>query len=243
MKRRNFYPERLLYPDAYKIITSKIDTVELLKKIKNNFFNRRVINSISRLILELKCKFLEYDTILSDDVGGRIPSLIFYYLINKKRKEEGRPPIKIYFLACSANTDNRTNALWNFLYKKKECIGKALVVTEYISSGTTISRLTHLLESVGINFDIASVSINDEAKMYPQHVSKRLYYGDVGDSGEDLYSKREEAGVEKNYSKENPHPELYPNYPMLEKSYYAERISSTRDDIKVIADELFKLLD
>ncbi|MCK4968751.1 MAG: hypothetical protein KAS12_06880, partial [Candidatus Aenigmarchaeota archaeon] len=87
--------------EANKKIDGTINFDQLVDKMKTMLFKKKeLIRSLARLVLELKERITDYDTILSDDSSGRLVSLLLRKIINKQREKSGKKGIKTYFLTA-----------------------------------------------------------------------------------------------------------------------------------------------
>lgn len=102
----------------------------------------------------------EYDLLISDDIGGRIPTLIFREVIKIINPDKN---IKTSFVSggygMPKESDTEGNLeLKDYLSSITKGIKKALVVTQYIHTGKTLLNLATLLKKSGFyNFDMVSV--------------------------------------------------------------------------------------
>ena len=81
--------ERMDDDGAEKIIKEKIDIDQICDRLKTigggyERGKKDVVNTLARLVLELKDKIPEYDTVISDDCSGRLPSLLLKKIIDKR---------------------------------------------------------------------------------------------------------------------------------------------------------------
>lgn len=231
--------QRLPDDEADKIISEKIDIDSLSKKLIIDFQGKQeeIIKSFARLALELKNKMAGYDTILSDDVSGRLVSLFLKDLIDRKRAEKNRSLSKIYFLPGQISLGIPDEQLEKFIENKKYQIRRALLSTEYIGSGITMKTFVDLLEDAGINFDIAALSLIKDPEYYDPRISTRLIYGGINKAGLVFYGA-DFMGVEKKISDENP---LFGRL-VLDKTAIPKNIKNARQDIKTLASELWPLV-
>jgi len=137
-----------------------------------------------------------------------------------------------------------------FIRKKKSSVHKALLVTEYISSGENINQLVEILEQQNINFDVAAVSIRHDISSYIgrrelSDLTKRLRYGATGTAGL-FFWDNPITGV--------TYPDRWweksrSTHPV--KKHYADReelkrvrdaMKRARHDIKLMAEEISKLI-
>lgn len=120
------------------------------------------------MTFELKEEIPHYDTIISDDVSGRLVSLFLREVINKEKIEINEQPVQTYFIAgvssCYEDDFNKAKVkkIEEFISLKFPSIKKALLVTEFIATGNTLNPIVKNLEKQDISFDIASVSISLE---------------------------------------------------------------------------------
>ena len=231
--------------EAKKRIENTLDIEALAKKL-TVFDNESLIESLARLVIELEDKITEYDTILSDDRGGRLVSLFLRNIINKKRKEADKDQAQIYFLSGGHHYSLKVkSAIENFIAKKKQTLGKTLLVTEYIASGQVIESLVNILKSEKIDFDIAAVSWDwkewkgDDR----EEVLANLKYGKRGSIGLKFWNagSSEFGGIDKGYDRKKTDDKLAHPIRSLERD--PKLMKQARDDIKILSRELSKLLD
>ncbi|OGZ59599.1 MAG: hypothetical protein A3A00_00790 [Candidatus Spechtbacteria bacterium RIFCSPLOWO2_01_FULL_38_20] len=226
------------WEEAERIISSTIDIDLLQKKLRSRLFleghppsSESAIWYLARLVLELRERVLQYDTILSDDASGRLPSLLLRKIINRARDAN----IPIYFLAGGHGIPRRAEQIEAFLKKKKGELGKVLLVTEYVFTGLSMTNLTDILKKVGIVFDVASVVVSGTTKY-----EGNIIYGNMGGSDAFFYNKTE-SGVSKYGERDTAEEDLaHPQRHYTEDSK-EERL--VREDLDIIAQELVKLLD
>lgn len=105
----------------------------------------------------------EYDTLISDDGGGRIPTLVLKKILKKINPEQ---KLGTYFVAggfrmpsSSKPADKeKYEELLDYLskLKKKAQPHKALLITQYVGNGSNILKFSQALEKANIrDFDIA----------------------------------------------------------------------------------------
>ena len=223
--------------EVERIISSTIDIDLLQQKLRSRLFlversaSKFTIWCLARLVLELRDRVSQYDTILSDDASGRLPSLLLRKIMNKARDTN----IPIYFLAAGHGLSSRAEHVEAFLKKKKGELGKVLLVTEYIASGVSMINLTDILRKVGIVFDVASVVVSENAK----------YEGDVIYGGKDalgpFFYNLKESGVSKYVERGTTEDQDLAHPQRAKENPYEERL--VREDLDIIAQELVKLLD
>lgn len=116
------------------------------------------------LVEQLKNKIEagEYSLLLSDDTGGRIPTLILRKIMKEKGPEKD---LKTYFLASGRDyhpdkvkNPEEYKKLMDYLKSLDFGKRRTLIVTQYIGSGGTLRKIGSSLEDVGgRNFDFATV--------------------------------------------------------------------------------------
>jgi len=195
-----------------------------------------LVEDLARLVLELKDKLTDYDVIVSDDASGRLPSLFFRKIINRQKKKNGQKGIKIFFAAGGKHkSEEIMDGLGEFFVKNREQLGRVLLVTEHIDSGRSVSRLIDILQEAGVNFDLAAVSLSDDADSYndQQQLYQHLRYGGVNNGGLYFYNHHG-RGITKVYDKIHP----------VKTSYTPQKkINDSRNNIDYLADQLAVLAD
>jgi len=232
--------------EIQKKLSNLGDIMKLAEKVEPPF-NHLSIEALARLVIKLERDLPTYDTILSDDVSGRLPSLLLRKIIDKVRSKNNLGPVKTYFLAAGryAKSEKR-ESIKKFLTDKRNAIGKALLVTEYIQSGEGIAWVMNSLQEAEINFDVASVSSSLENEFYIKEfgdIFKKLRYGQRGDAGLSFYgmTARRVGGVAKDPSNPSPHPEALGGTMGEASRAYQKR---AREDANFLAAEFIdKLLD
>lgn len=231
-----------LWPEYDKEISEKIDInlfrAALRKMGIYEYIQERVIKAYGRLVLELADKLPRYNTIVSDDASGRIPSLVFYEIIKKEREKKGKSAPAIYFIAGGTFlAPAKKDSIFNFLDSKKMIVGKTLLITEFVQSGESIKFLMRTLEDVGIDFDAISISADSEKKRsWPKELKRKLLFGIWGEEGATAhYQKSEKSGVFKDRFNPSPHPQRL--------KAVSNEVLEAREGIKVLAGELSKLLE
>lgn len=124
------------------------------------------------LVGKLRSKFKrgDYSLLLSEDRGGRLPTLAMMEVANYFSDINGLPRPAVRFVQAGRMISNervssQIDHIFNqkFFNPNKE---KALVITEYILSGIRIARLSSLLSTKGITFDLATLAMNKPEDYY-----------------------------------------------------------------------------
>lgn len=125
----------------------------------------------------------KWDVLLSDETGGRVPTLVIWNLI--KHFHPSDPP-KPYFLSSGLtykpNTTDEVLDEHEFLKKITNPDDRCLIVTQFIRTGKTMRSMISSLEMTGVkreNIDVASV-VSD----YPNEE----LYGKLGQHEGEIYS-------------------------------------------------------
>jgi len=254
-------PKRLDDEEAERIFCVKMgilrneydDYVEMLgSEMMNDWRNKTdIVRGLSRLLLELKEKITDYDTILCDDTSGRLPSRFLKYLMDAKHEQENKNPIRLKFVASGKTNNPDFDKIHEFVKAKKEeeNWGKVLIVTDHIFTGKSMEKLTDILEEENIDFDIASVTVWRE-KRDPGYqfdpcqnpkILKRLYFGDsVSEFDAErppFYYLPYLTGVTKDPNDRLGSPHSVPS------GLSPAHLNRARKDMKMLAEELYKLVE
>ena len=219
---------------------SKLGDIKELAKNVSDPFQPYSIEALARLVIKVESDLPSYDTVLSDEASGRLPSLFLSKIINHVRLKNGQDSVQTYFIATGRHHNpEKEKAIKEFLVSKKDKIGKALVVAEYISTGTGIGWLIETMKMLGINFDTAAVSIDKENDIIKNN---HICYGTARTDGVfgalvgglEFYDHLA-SGVVKNRIDPSPHPEVrHPN-----SRYFINR---ARKDLDFLAKEFIDKL-
>ena len=108
---------------------------------------------------------LKYETLISDEVGGRHITRLMWEYINIKREEAGMSRLKNVFFLRPKDEDipfvdafiaSRNNEDDKDI--KNKSFGNTLVVTELIRNGGGTRRMGDILKKYKVKFDVASIS-------------------------------------------------------------------------------------
>jgi len=144
---------------------------------------------LSEIINQIKpnIKKREYGLLVSDDRGGRIPTLILGRTINKFYAQTGQDSIPSVFVQGSRNYLHLPDMLEEFesrqhiLDSLKEP-KRALLVTEHIGLGTTLRQFGTMFHSLNLPFDVASLESSVSQSSYQNEevlpLSSYLFTGD-----------------------------------------------------------------
>lgn len=109
----------------------------------------------------------EYQMIIGDDASGRVPALVVWHVLKEIYAKRGYTSPLMRFVAGGAGENAVTaNALKERVERMEKdssenrlSAGRALVVTDTISSGESLQHLLENLKERNWDFDIASVGI------------------------------------------------------------------------------------
>ncbi|MBI2048190.1 MAG: hypothetical protein HYT27_03545, partial [Parcubacteria group bacterium] len=162
--------------------------------------------------LQEKIESGKYDTLISDDVGGRIPTLILRKIIKEHNPDKKLGTFFIAsgktYLPTSTDTE-KYEQLQEHLKKVTDKTRKALIITQFIFTGKTLIRLANALKEAGVNnFDIPSV---DAMPHFEQESVLRNVLGDnnlyVGsEAWHHLHEEHEKLGGIRKTKKYSPFP-------------------------------------
>ncbi len=198
-----------------------------------------IVESLTFLVKELKEELKEYDTIISDDVSARLPTLFFRDIVNKKKKQEDLEPVNTYFLTPKRGRSKKVNeGIYNFISGKK--IKKALVVTEHIDSGLSLKPIVKALKENHVVFDIASISktgffVLNVLDPNIRAISENLTFYLKGNDGL-LFHKIRFSGVQKDIEENDS---IHPTKSIQSPEHRKEMIQA-RKDIALIAEYVEK---
>lgn len=230
---------RLSDRKANEIIRSKIDVDKvdrLFQDLNRDSFvssHRSAVLSFARLILELKERTNDFDTLLSDEVSGRFPTLILWNIFSQKRSSEGNSEsMKVFFVPGGHHYGS-----YAFIkeYFQGKSIQKALLVSEFVETGRGTSQLSNELLVAQVPHEVAIISVEKLEALRSFLVP--CIYGAVDTSSFEYWHgmKKNFLGVEKNLGQDRiPEIKRIPN--MARASNYSRRI------LKDIADEFTPLV-
>jgi hypoxanthine phosphoribosyltransferase len=224
---------------------------------------------MSSLVMKLKTEIEtgEYGALLSDEVGGRIPTLI----LRKIMKEKGpNVDIKTFFLAAGTGLEGKATSyiptpfvktrrqdyekLKSYL-KKAKTDKKLLIITEFIQTGHSIHSIVEALQNLGIqNFDIATLYL--AATDYPDNIAqrhrnisgKKIIYGSDEEFDPGFGTMHHQlSGLTKSYYYQ-PYPTTAAKYkregkPLArtdKESQIQEKINKAREDVDLMAERVIE---
>ncbi len=204
---------------------------------------KKIAKCFSILTEVIQDELSSYDTVIGDDVKGRLPTLFFREVINKKKNEEGLEPVDTYFLIPKRARYPKVNeGILNFIGSKN--MKKVLLVTEYVESGYSLGTIVKALNVHKIPFDIVAIS-DSHIRMFQnlnpetREVKKRVIAATVGTVGFDLFSNKIITGIAKDRMDDES---IHAYRPIMYKPD-REKVNQARRDISLIADYVYGNLD
>ena len=236
-------------PESKPEIQPEPEETELVLEQKQYNFEamREFEGPIASLVARLKSRIEEgeYSALLSDDAGGRIPTLV----LRKVFKEKGpNKDIEAYFLGrmgYGKEDKEQEEEYGEFIdHLKKMDFGdkRVLIITQFIASGGTLKNIGVALESIGIkNFDFASVdhstALGQDQIVEDAFENSKVFIGqfDVSDTIRDGHNDL--SGIESKRATQDS-----PNYsPHLKKSFEnQEDYKKSREDLNLMAKRIIK---
>jgi hypothetical protein len=238
--------------------TTETTAVKEKEQIHYNFESLRELQEPIRNIVERLQKEIDsgvYDTLISDDASGRLPTIAFREIISQRidaknpnlTSEEKRDALKTFFIAGGRQMANK-EALAEFLQRiKPDVKRRALLVTEYISTGESLKRVMTLLDKAGILYDVAAVMAGHSEQDYKSLFSDsthmhRLAIGATGRQEPEIYNAAGLSGVYKPLFEKGAHPLRYvgSEYEPLNDEALGEERQKAREDVHTLAQEVLK---
>lgn len=202
---------------------------------KNDFLfgDSRIICALFNLASKLEPRVLEFDTLVGDDVSGRLPTLFLRKVLNNLRIARGGDNIQTLFIAGGSNflPGVGSSGIESLIRRQSE-LGSILFSTEYIRKGQSATVLTEFLREKSMDVTIAAVTVSHELDTH--QVNYPLYYGEI-DDGPFLvfYIRHEYCGVEKKGSG--------PYHIYRAGNYNPGKVREARMKISNLADEYLRL--
>lgn len=184
----------------------------------------------------------EYDALVSDDVGGRIPTLALRKVINSVNPEGHVETLfvasgKLYF-PQEGTDDYKKLLVYLTKFKEIKKIDKALLVTQFVFKGGTVAKLLYALKKVGIDADVAILEAS-----FPDEMWSKLPRGAnafIGSRrGHTVHKISEEHEKLSGITKAHPYSPVpikatkriisYDDYKELYKKYYGESPTFSKD--------------
>lgn len=165
----------------------KEKTEEQLLKEENYHFEifERMEPVVISLVDQLKDNIDngEYSAILSDETGGRFVSLV----LDRVGKVKSPQKIKTYFVSSGEfifpRKESKHYTKFKEYLKSLDLGKKVLIATQFISTGRTVLSMQELLNDIGVESDVATLSNSGES-VYTERI-KNVYVGKV--EGQNLF--------------------------------------------------------
>lgn len=214
----------------------KVDISALAQKVSDPFDDPKLLTIFSNLAVALRPKLAQYDTILADDAGGRIPAILVHQWARRKREQHGVEKPNLFFIHPINNKSSNYDALQALIKRYKTHVHRVLFVTEVIASGANAKDMIKTLSKQKIRCDIASLSLYNYP--YAYSFNKHLFYGEVierlGISSGDIFHRQDDiSGVFTNHE-EFAASVLWGADP--------QKKQRAREDAALVADTLYPLV-
>jgi hypothetical protein len=174
-----------------------------------------------------------WDSVLVDDVSGRYIAPFMRQLMHRIGEAQGEdklPPFR--FFAGGHGVERRMKNIEEYFWKHSSEIGsRTLLLTEHVSSGTSLAQVEQLLRGMGKEADIATLN-RVQGKARTKLGNVRLYEGSVESNPPKMYAVTG-AGVEKNF--------FDPEAATTQKDVLESQamINATREILHDLADEVY----
>jgi hypothetical protein len=195
-----------------------------------------ILASFVCLAMDFKGKEFEYNTIISDDGGGRIASIFIKYLFSIKRREleSNAPSPMVYFVS-----PHEPDLVNSFVDSIHDSLGKVLVVTELIRNGKGTRVFGDALKRYDdVSFNVASVSsvkLGVPEQLESEYNNKVFVGESLGWGAGEVFHKQPFNAVGAILIEGKPH---------LERSdkFDSPVVAAARRNIFVLAKEIAKLI-
>lgn len=212
----------------------------LIEKLHPPFNTEACVAAFESLGNQLKDSLHEYDTIIGDDISGRLPTIVFAELAKRKREQLGLTPPQVLYINAGSNFSNdrllpESSKQVAELIKSIAKPTKSLIVTEYIDTGDSISAFVKVLEQLGISTDVCSLSTKDKLYKYQEGVPTKLLIGsESSKTGEVFTFNYGLTGLKSTYGSITAEP----------RSRIDEQgVKIAKADMSLIADYLWKIIE
>lgn len=151
-------------------------------------------DACERVLIRMKSDIdsRRWDSVLGDDVSGRIPALILWNVLRNAYAEQESAAPQAFFYAGGENIEQRRENLKEYVKRIKSKLGKrTLIVTEFVISGKSIKTLAEILREEGVDFDVATLYGYSDVE--PETEEQR---------GLDLYSEERQEAKRKDLAKQ-----------------------------------------
>jgi len=207
---------------------------------------REVEAAVTSLVEQLKEKIEtgeEYSALLSDDAGGRIPTLV----LEKIFREKSPKKIRTYFLGGGSTAGHKHQdqekyeQLTKYLGTMDLGDKKLLIVTQFISSGETLDKIGVALKDIGVtHFDIASMYVGRDKAIEPLKKYFQETFGAELMIGKGEWAPGNDFMANYHTSISGIKSQKDPYSPMPIKVGKQEEINQSREDIALMAQKIIK---
>ncbi len=217
---------------------------ETSQETQNTEYNFEIMEKVEpamvSLVEQLKDKIEsgEYSALLSDEVGGRIPTLVLRKIMQEKGPES-EEQLKAYFLPAGNYIRRRSEEE----YKKfKEHVkklnfgdGKILIVTEFTFSAETLNKIGSLLKGANVKNHIDAAALMAGGALTEEMENSSESFGGEIFIGED-YADESYNSVSENLDRLSGVKKSEQYSPVLKKSSEnTKEVIKAREDVDLMA--------
>ncbi len=251
-------------------VRQTVDVPGLVEKIKDisperaEKLNEQAIEALGRLVASIGDKVTEFDTLISDESGGRIPTNIIARIASLRRSELGiKEPVRVNYLTAGRVGDagfhprEWKDRLDAFLTKNQSAsppagaeaqerqvrpfrrpLGKTLIITEGTRSGETITDLVNKFQEHEVDVSVAIVAAENIPELLRQIGGKvDVFVAEQSSLGEDIFYHATTGVTKKNRKGKHPFP-----HPLRDPKADQEKVAQERQIASLIAKEMLPLV-
>jgi hypothetical protein len=221
--------------NAEEVINAQLQ--KLTQECEFPFTMESTIAALYSLAEQLQPHLLEYDRMIVDDVSARVPSIIYYQLINEARLTAGLPRMRRFLVngrLPAIGMDRTVEA-----YSPE---GRTLIFTEYSYTGSSLQRLYDALKErePEADVDMAIIGMDTQAPFdvgasTPESLTFFVGHADhAGGGALDLLASKLYPGVVKLRNEPEPY-----RWPRRYREQWA--VNRSREDARHIAEAFSRL--
>lgn len=157
----------------------------LIDNLHKPFKSEQLIVAFENLAVKIVNDLEGYDTIVGDDISGRLPTMVISSLATRKRFQLNLGKPRILYYDAGSNLYNHSEIcksnpkvieeISKDIEKHKSKINKALIVTENIYSGKSMNRLIEIFQEHKIKPDVCTITMCLRDITFPN----KLFFGDM----------------------------------------------------------------
>lgn len=146
-------------------VAHDISDTALLRRLRTpEFQSHDLLQALSNLVAQMEEFLPTVETVVIDDVSGRLPGHFFYHYIRLARTSTGLRAPHAYYIAGGKDVGEHRQATITarlaLLKDKKLLPGPVLFVTEHMSDGKGILPIMEIFDDVHVPTRICAVSQN-----------------------------------------------------------------------------------